>query len=44
MNLGLLEVDLDDRITMANQSFLEMSGFELNDLLGEKAAIKFLSP
>ena len=44
MNLGLLEVDLDDRVTMANQSFLDMSGFELDDLLGEEAAAKFLSP
>lgn len=44
MNLGLLEVDLNDRITMANQSFLDMSGFDMDDLIGHEAARKFLSP
>jgi PAS domain S-box-containing protein len=38
MNLGLLEVDLDDIIIYANQSFCEMSGFTLAELKGQKAA------
>ncbi len=41
MNLGLLEVDLDDRIQFANQSFLRMSGFELDELVGKEAAKLF---
>ncbi|ANW96912.1 PAS domain-containing sensor histidine kinase [Wenyingzhuangia fucanilytica] len=42
MNLGLLEVDNDDKILFANHSFLEMSGFSNKDLLGNKAADVFL--
>ncbi|HEA23050.1 hypothetical protein LCGC14_1987400 [marine sediment metagenome] len=38
MNLGLLEVDNDDIIQMANQSFCRMSGYEEKELLGTKAA------
>lgn len=38
MNLGLLEVDNDDTILLVNQSFLEMSGYEEDELIGEKAA------
>ncbi|MCW2118130.1 PAS domain-containing protein [Flavobacterium sp. 7A] len=37
MNLGLLEVDLDDNITLANLSFIEMSGYSLEELLGNRA-------
>lgn len=36
MNLGLIEVDNDDKILMANQSFLEMSGYNEEELIGEK--------
>lgn len=35
MNLGLLEVDLDEVIQFANQSFCAMSGFKLSELLGK---------
>lgn len=34
MNLGLLEVDTDDKILMANQSFSEMSGYSEEELFG----------
>lgn len=37
MNLGLLEVDNNDVIQMANQSFCTMSGFSEAELLGKKA-------
>ena len=43
MNLGLLEVDKDDRIQYANQSFCELSGYTLEEMLGEKAADLFAS-
>jgi PAS domain S-box-containing protein len=42
MNLGLLEVDLNDVIIYANQSFCDMSGYELNELKGLKAAELFV--
>ena len=42
MNLGLLEVDNDDKILLANQSFLEMSGYSEEELLGKKAAEYFV--
>lgn len=35
MNLGLMEVDNDDRILMVNQSFVEMSGYAETELLGK---------
>ena len=38
MNMGLLEVDINDIVLYANQSFCEMSGFSLLDLLGNKAS------
>ncbi|WP_339836638.1 PAS domain-containing protein [uncultured Flavobacterium sp.] len=44
MNLGLLEVDNNDVILFANQSFCNMSGFSLFDLLGKKAAELLLDP
>jgi PAS domain S-box-containing protein len=44
MNMGLLEVDNDDCILLANQSFCDMSGYSLTDLLGKKAAKLFLTP
>ena len=37
MNLGLLEVDNDDVILFSNQSFLEMSGYALEELIGKNA-------
>ncbi len=37
MNLGLLEVDQNDIIQMANQSFSKMSGFSEQELIGQKA-------
>ncbi len=42
MNLGLLEVDLNDTIIYANQSFCEMSGFNLDELKGKTAAELFV--
>ena len=42
MNLGLLEVGLEDEILMINQSFSEMSGYSEEELLGEKAKKVFL--
>jgi len=44
MNMGLLEVDKDDIIQLANQSFCDMSGFSLIDLLGNKASEILLHP
>ena len=38
MNLGLLEVDANDLILLANQSFCDISGYSLNELVGKKAA------
>jgi PAS domain S-box-containing protein len=38
MNLGLLEVDMEDVIVYANQSFCEISGFSLAELKGKRAA------
>ncbi len=38
MNLGLVEVDNDDRIIMVNQSFCEMSGYSEKELRGRFAA------
>jgi len=43
MNLGLLEVDLNDIIVYANQSFCEMSGFTLVELKGLNAGKLFLN-
>jgi PAS domain S-box-containing protein len=38
MNLGLLEVDKNDVITLANQSFSDISGYAIDELIGKKAA------
>jgi PAS domain S-box-containing protein len=43
MNLGLVEVDQNDRITLANHSFCEISGYNLEELIGKKAANLFLT-
>ncbi|RYC69002.1 PAS domain S-box protein [Spirosoma sordidisoli] len=37
INLGLIEVDLDDRIVYTNQSFCAMSGYRADELIGEIA-------
>jgi len=42
MNLGLLEVDKDEMILYANQSFCKMSGFELNEILNNSASKLFV--
>ena len=38
MNLGLLEVDKNDIITLANQSFTGISGYSFDELIGKKAS------
>jgi PAS domain S-box-containing protein len=43
MSLGLLEVDKDDKILYANQSFCDMSGFEADEIIEKVAAKLFLS-
>lgn len=42
INLGLLEVDNDEKIQYANQRFCDMSGYELEELLGNKASDIFV--
>ncbi len=41
MNLGLLEVDNQEIIQFANQSFCDMSGYSLDELMGKKASALF---
>jgi len=43
MNLGLLEVDNDEVIQFANQSFCDMSGYKLDEITGKKASGLFPS-
>ncbi|MFI1743403.1 PAS domain-containing sensor histidine kinase [Thalassobellus sediminis] len=38
MNLGLLEVDNNDEVLMVNQSFIEMSGYTEDELVGNIAS------
>ncbi len=38
MNLGLVEVDLNDHIQYVNQSFTEISGYTVDELLGYNAS------
>lgn len=38
MNLGLIEVDQNDCITLANHSFCDISGYSLDELIGTKAS------
>lgn len=42
MNLGLLEVDSNEEIQYANQSFCDISGYPLDELLGKKASLLFV--
>ena len=44
MNLGLIEVDHSDVIQYANQSFCDMSGFTLPELMGRKGEELLLIP
>ena len=37
MNLGMIEIDNDERIIYANQRFCTMSGYEATELVGKKA-------
>lgn len=41
MNLGLLEVDNEEIVQYANQSFCNMSGFDTDELIGKKASLLF---
>lgn len=43
MNMGLLEVDNNDTVLFANQSFCDMSGYSLLDLLGNKASVLLMN-
>ena len=43
MNLGLMVVDNDEVIQFANQSFLDISGYEMEEILGKKASSLFIS-
>lgn len=43
MNMGLIEVDINDNIQFINQSFIEMSGYSTEELIGVKAAELFLA-
>ena len=42
MNMGLLEVDNNDIIQLANQSFCLMSGYKKSELIGKNASTIFL--
>ncbi|WP_407556584.1 PAS domain S-box protein [Winogradskyella sp. 4-2091] len=41
MHLGLIEVNLEDEILMVNQSFIEMSGYSEEELLGKSDQMLF---
>lgn len=43
MNMGLLEVDNNDIIQLANQSFCLMSGYKKSELIGKNASTIFLN-
>ena len=42
MNLGLIEVDLEENIRYVNQSFCLMSGYEEHELIGQNASDLFV--
>jgi two-component system, sensor histidine kinase len=42
MNLGLLEIDNQEIIRSSNQSFCEMSGYTMDDLIGRKTSELFI--
>jgi PAS domain S-box-containing protein len=41
MNLGLLEVDINEIVQFANQSFCDMSGYKIDELIGRSASKLF---
>ncbi len=41
MNLGLLEVDNDELVQYANQSFCNMCGYDAEELIGQKPSMLF---
>ncbi|TBX67517.1 PAS domain S-box protein [Flavobacterium silvisoli] len=41
MNMGLLEIDTNNVIQLANQSFSDMSGYSIPELIGQKVAELF---
>ncbi len=43
MNLGLIEVDQDEKIILANNSFCQISGYDLEELIGKKASSLLLT-
>lgn len=42
MNLGLIEVDVEEKIQYANQSFCEMSGYDSEEVIGKIASDLFV--
>lgn len=44
IKLGLMEVDNDEIIQHANKPFLELTGYELSELVGKNASEVFLDP
>ncbi|MFN0292454.1 PAS domain S-box protein [Pedobacter helvus] len=42
MNLGLLEVDINETVQFANNSFASMSGYEISELIGKRPADLFV--
>jgi two-component system, sensor histidine kinase len=44
LNLGLIEVDLNENIRYVNPSFCQMSGYEEQELIGKNASDLFLKP
>lgn len=43
LDLGILEVDMDDRITQAYPRFLKMTGYSEDEIIGKKAVETLLS-
>ena len=43
INLGLMEVDLDEKIIYANNSFSKMTGYDIDELIGKNAKEIFLT-
>lgn len=43
MNLGLLEVDLNDKVIYTNDSFEKISGYSESELIGKRASDLFLN-
>lgn len=44
IKLGLLEVDNDEIIQFANEPFLQLTGYKLDEILGMKASEVFINP